>query len=106
MDMLLALKQEYEAKHLPAMELMCFNGNPVFWPEFIDNIYQNVHSKIIFSDNIRTTRWISLLDWDTERTIQSIGLSALFYASALKKLKIDFSNPLLVAALRMKSTNQ
>ena len=37
MDMQLALKQECEARHLPAMELMCFNGNAIFWPEFIDN---------------------------------------------------------------------
>ena len=102
MDMQLALKQEYEARHLPAMELIRFNGNPVLWPEFIDNFYQNVHSKMTFSDNIRITRLISLLDGDAKRAIQSIGSSGLFYASALKTLKRDFSNPLLVAMLRMK----
>ena len=85
------------------MELIRFNRNPVFWPEFIDNFYQNVHSKMTFSDNIRMTRLISLLDGDAKRAIQSIGSSGLFYASALKTLKRDFSNPLLVAMLHMKS---
>ena len=42
--MQLALRQEYKARHLPAMELMHFNGNPVLWREFIYNFYQNVHS--------------------------------------------------------------
>ena len=102
MDMQLALNQEYEARHLPAIEAMRFNGNPVFWPEFIDNFYQNVHSKMTFSDNIRMTRLSSLLDGDAKKAIQSIGSSDLFYASALKTLKRDFGNPLLVATLRMK----
>ena len=102
MDMQLALKQEYEARHLPAMELMCFDGNPVFWPEFIDNFCQNVHSKMTFSDNITMTRLISLLDGDARKAIQLIGSSGLFYASALKTLKSDFGKPLLVPTLCMK----
>ena len=81
---------------------MLYNGNPVFWPDFIDKIYQNVHSKVTFSDNIPMTRLISLLDRDAKWSIQSIGSSGLFYASALKTLKKDFGNPILVAALRMK----
>ena len=84
------------------MELIRFNRNPVFWPEFIDNFYQNVHSKMTFSNNVRMTRLISLLDEDAKRTIQSIGSSGLFHASALKTLKRDFGNPLLVGTLRMK----
>ena len=102
MDMQLALKQEYEARHVPAMELIRFNGNPVLWSVFIDNFYQNVHSKMTFLDNIRMIRLISLLDRDAKRAIQSIGWSGLFYASALKTLKRDFGNLLLVATLRMK----
>ena len=81
---------------------MRFNGNPIFWPEFMVNFYQNVHSKMLFSDNIPMARLISLLDGDAKRATQSIGLSDLFYASALKILKRDFGNPLLVATLRMK----
>ena len=70
MDMQLALKQEYEARQLPAMELIRFNGNPILWPEFIGNFYQNVHSKMTFSDNITMTRLISLLDGHAKRVIQ------------------------------------
>lgn len=61
MDIQLALKQEYKSRHLPATELKRFNGNLVFWPELIDNVYKNVHSKIMFLDNIKMTRLISLL---------------------------------------------
>ena len=101
-NMQLALNQECEVRHLRAMDLMCFNGNPMFWPEFIDNFYQIVHSKITFSDNIRMTRLISLLDGDAKRTIQLTGWSDLFYLSALKTLKRDFGNPLSVATSRIK----
>ena len=100
--MQLPLKQEYKVRHLPAMELMCFKGNPILWSEFIGNFYQNIHVKMTFSDNIRMTRLISLLNGDAKRAIQSIGLSSLFYASGLKTIKRYFGNPLLVATLRMK----
>ena len=100
--MQLALKQEYEAKHLPAMELMHFNGNPEVWPQLIDNFYQNVHSKMTFLDNIRMTRLISSLDGDVKKAIQSSGSRGLFYASALLTLIRDFGDPLLVATLRIK----
>ena len=93
MDMQLALNQEYKARHLQVVELMRFNGNPV---------YLNVHSKMTFSDNIRMTRLISLLDGVAKRAIHSSGSSGLFYASSLKTLKRDFGNPLLVATLCVK----
>ena len=48
------------------------------------------------------TKLVSFLDGDAKKAIQSIGLSGLLYASALKTLKRVFGNPLLVATLRMK----
>ena len=73
------------------------------WPEFIDSFHQNIHSKVTFIDNIRMTRLISSLDGDVKRAVQSIGSNGLFYASALKSLKSNFGNPLLVATFRMKT---
>ena len=51
MNLQLALQQEYEMRHLPAIELIRFDGSPEKWPEFIDSFYQNIHSKITFSNN-------------------------------------------------------
>ena len=46
---------------------------------------------------------ISSLDGDVKKAVQSIGSNGLFYASALKSLKSNFGNPLLVATFRMKT---
>ena len=56
-----------------------------------------------FDDNIRMDRLLSVLDGDAKRSIQSIGSSGIFYATALKTLKRDFGNPLMIAHLRLKS---
>ena len=62
MNLQLALQQEYEMRHLPAIVLIRFDGTPVKWPEFIDSFHQNTHTKVTFTDNIRMARLISLLD--------------------------------------------
>ena len=103
MNLQLALQQEYEIRHLPAIELIRFDGSPSKWPEFIDNFHQNIHSKVTFTGNIRMMRLISLLDGDTKKAVQSIGSNRLFYVSALKSLKINFGNPLFITIFRMKT---
>ena len=103
MKLQLALQQEYEMRHLPAIELIRLDGSPAKWLEFIDIFHQNMHSKVTVTDNIRMMRLISWLDGDAKKAVQSIGSNRLFYASALKSLKSNFGNPLLVAAFRMKT---
>ena len=103
MNLQLALQQEYEIRHLPAIESIRFDGSPSKWPEFIDSFHQNIHSKVTFTGNIRMMRLISLLDGDTKKAVQSIGSNRLFYASALKSLKINFGNPLFITIFRMKT---
>ena len=46
---------------------------------------------------------ISLLDGDAKKAVQSVGSNGLFYALALKLLKSNFGNPLLVATFCMKT---
>ena len=89
-------------RHLPPIVSMRLDGSPAQWPEFIDSFHQNIHSKVIFTDNIRMVKLISLLDGDAKKAVQSIGSNGLFYASALKALKSSFGNPLLDAKFRMK----
>ena len=98
----LSLQQEYEMRYLSAIELIRFDGSPAKWPECIHSFHQNIHSKVTFTDNIRM-RLISLLDGDAKKAVQSIGSNRLFYASALKSLKSNFGNPLLVATFRVKT---
>ena len=50
---------------------------------------------------MRMTRLLSVLDGDDKKAIFSIGSNGIFYATALKTLKRDFGNPLLVAHKRL-----
>ena len=47
-------------------------------------------------------RLISVLDGDAKRAVAPVEHSGLFYASALKLLKQDFGNPLVVSYKKQK----
>ena len=49
------------------------------------------------------TYLLSVLDGEAKKAIEAVGTCGLFYASALKKLKREFGNTLLVSHLRLKS---
>ena len=40
------IKQELELRNLPPVDLLRFDGNPVHWPEFIDNFYHRIHKNL------------------------------------------------------------
>ena len=61
------------------------------------------NSKVTCTNNIRMMRLISLLDGDAKKAVQSIGSNGLLYASALKPLKSNVGNLVLVAILHMKT---
>ena len=72
--------------------------------EFIDNFKIRVHNKATFTDSVRRIeRLISFLEGDAKKTNCSIGTQSIFYATALKTLKMDFGNPVVVAQLNIKS---
>ena len=56
-----------------------------------------------FDNNLKMDHLLSVLDGDAKRSIQSIGSSGIFYATALKALKRDYGNPIIVSHLRVKS---
>ena len=97
------LQLEYESKCLPVMELFRFDGDPCKWPDFIQNFKNRVHDKRSFTDDIRMERLLSVLDGEAKRTVTSIGRSGLFYATAMKTLKSNFGNPMVVSFLKLKS---
>ena len=49
------------------------------------------------------TYLLSALDGEARKAIEAVGTCGLFYATALKTLKREFGNTLLVAHLRLKS---
>ena len=96
------MKQEYETRTLPPIDLRQFSGYPVDWPEFIENFRSRVRLKTTFDDNLRMERLCSVLDGEAKRVIEAIGKSGRFYATALKTLKRDFGNPVLVSHAKLK----
>ena len=101
-DLQFSLKREYETRTLPPIELRRFSGNPINWPNFFENFRSRVHVKTTFDDNLRTERLCSVLDGEVKRVIEAIGKSGRFYATALKTLKRNFGNPLLVSHAKLK----
>ena len=97
-----AVQQEIESRHLPPVDLKTFSGDPSQWPEFIENFKTRVHTKPTFNDTMRMERLISVLRGEVKREIESIGTNSMFYATALKTLKREYGNPLLVSHLKLK----
>ena len=55
---------------------------------------------ISFDNNLKMDRLLSVRDGDAKRSIQSIGCSGIFYATAVT---CDYGNPIIVSHLRVKS---
>ena len=87
---------------MPPIELRRFSGDPCEWPEFIENFRTRVHLKSTFDDNWRMERLCSVLFGEAIRVIETIGNTRRFYAAALKTLKRDFGNPLLISHAKLK----
>ena len=87
---------------MPPIELRRFAGNPSEWPEFISNFRSRIQEKVSFNDSIRMERQLSALEGEAKKSVESVGCERLFYATALKSLKRDFGNPVLILHLKMK----
>ena len=101
-DLQFSLKREYETRTLPPIELHRFSENLIDWPEFIENFRSRVHFKRTFDDNLRMERLCNVLDGEAKCVMEAIGKSGRFYVTALKTLKRDFGNPLLVSHAKLK----
>ena len=103
LDAKTALKLEFESRHLPVVPLYHFSGDASHCTEFIECFYTRAHCKSSFEDNIRITYLLSILHGEAKKAIEAVRTCGLFYASALKTLKREFGNTLLVSHLRLKS---
>ena len=96
------LRQEFDAKHLPPIELRLFDKNSAYWPQFFKSFTSNIHFKPSFTDCTRMERLLSVLEGEAKRSVESIRISGIFYATALRTLKRDFGNQIVIAHLKMK----
>ena len=78
------LKQDTKACFLPPLELRRFSGNPIELPAFFESFCNNIHWKVTFDDDIHMAWLLSVLEWETKRSVQSIWTSEIFYTTALK----------------------
>ena len=85
------------------IDLLRFSENPAEWPEFIEKIFSQFHQKSSFDDNLLMLIQISVLDGEAKRLIAAIGSNSIFYATALKTLKKNLGDSLLVAHLKIKA---
>ena len=76
-----AIQQELELRQLPPIYLVTIDGNPCFWPEFIENFKSKIHLKHTFNDNIRMVRLLSVLKGEAKRSIESVGARGLCYTA-------------------------
>ena len=96
------MQREIKTRDLPDINLMRFDGDFKQWLNSIQNFKHRVHNKISFSDSVRMDRLLSVLDGKAKRAVSAIGQDGFFYASALKLLKREFGNPLMVSYLKLK----
>ena len=96
------LQRVFETTDLPAINLMRFDGDSKQWPNFLQNFKHRVHNKISFSDSVRMDCLLSVLNAEAKRAVSAIGQDGLFYATALKLLKWEFGNLLMVTYLKLK----
>ena len=59
--------------------------------------------KISFDDNTRIQCLLSVLEGEAKQSVEAIGHNGIFYATALKSLKRDFGNPVIVSHLKIQS---
>ena len=73
------------------IELRRFGGNPSECPR------NRIHEKVSFNDSMRMERLLITLEGEAKKSVESTGCEGIFYATALKSLKRDFGNPVLVS---------
>ena len=96
LNMGLALKQEYGCCQLPPIEVHLFGDNPLGWPEFVSNFRNRIHEKVSFNSSTRLECSLTTWKGEAEKSVLSI-----FSATALKSLKWDIGNPVLLSHLKM-----
>ena len=98
----LILQRDFETRDLLAINSMRFGGVSKQWPNFIQNFKHHVHSKKSFSGSVCIDCLLSVLDSEVKRAVSAIRQGGLFNASALKLLKREFGNPLMISYLKLK----
>ena len=103
LDAKTALKIEFASRQLPLVPLYRFNGDASHCPGIIERFYMHIHCNL---HSTTTSEWLTslvYLDSEAKKAIEAVKTCGLFYVSALKTLKKEFGNTLIVAHLCLKS---
>ena len=84
-------------RDLPKIELPSFDGSPLLWPRFVEQFFNQVHSKPGLDDSRRMDLLQSHVKGEAKRLIEGLGYSARNYAQSLKELKFAFGHRVAVA---------
>ncbi|XP_074643958.1 uncharacterized protein LOC141900806 [Tubulanus polymorphus] len=74
-----------------------FDGSALMWPRFVDQFYEQVHSRYGLVDSRRMDLLLSHTKGEARKMIQGLGYSGRNYAQALQELKHVFGHKVLVA---------
>lgn len=80
------IKEELELRNLPSLDLLRFDGSPVFIIEFIKNC-----GLMLFS--LRMNHFMNSLAGKAKKLVKTVDANSDFYATALQVLKRDLGNP-------------
>ena len=58
-----------------------------------------IHNKVSFTYTMRMERLLNVLKGEVKRAVEGIGANGIFYPTALKLLKREFCNPVVVCHL-------
>ena len=61
-----------------------------------------VLNKVSFTNSVRMERLLSVLKGENKRAVEGISTNGIFDPTALKLLKREFGNPLVVSHLKIK----
>ena len=84
---LLLFQREFEARDLPAINFLHFDGDSKQWPNFIQNFKHCVLNKVSFSDSVCMDCLLSVLDSKVKRAVSAIRQYELILCQCIKTFK-------------------
>ena len=66
-------------------------------------VYAMIHYKVSFDDKMRMGCLLRVFDGEAKRSVESVGCHFIYYATALRLIKQDFGNQVLISHFKTKS---
>lgn len=86
------LRQQVDSEFRPPIDLGHCDGNPAFWHKFIESFRLKVYFNPSSIKLIHIEWLLCVLEGKVKRSIKSIGINGIFYATMLMILEPDVNN--------------